>query len=56
MARPSRWHEWAPQLRGAWGLGEPEGAPGARGARSLLVRRARPAVITRVDVAEERMV
>ncbi len=29
-ARPSRWPEWAPHLRGAWGLGDPV-RPGARG-------------------------
>ena len=24
MAEPSRWHEWSPHVRGAWGLGHPE--------------------------------
>ncbi|WP_081690416.1 SRPBCC family protein [Conexibacter woesei] len=24
LAQPGRWHEWAPHVRGAWGLGEPE--------------------------------
>lgn len=36
IARPSRWHEWAPHLHGAWGLGEPEVEVGARGAARLL--------------------
>ena len=36
VARPERWHEWAPHLRGAWGLGEPEVQAGARGAARLL--------------------
>lgn len=36
MARPDRWHEWAPHLRGAWGLGSPEVRPGAVGAVRLL--------------------
>jgi polyketide cyclase/dehydrase/lipid transport protein len=36
LARPARWHEWAPQLRGAWGLGDGEVAVGARVAARLL--------------------
>src|SRR3954451_18585416 len=36
LARPDAWPEWAPHLRGAWGLGEPEVRPGARGAARLL--------------------
>ena len=36
MARPALWSRWAPHLRGAWGLGEPEVEPGARGAARLL--------------------
>lgn len=32
MARPERWAEWAPHVRGAWGLGEPEVEPGRQGA------------------------
>ncbi|HLM50890.1 MAG TPA: SRPBCC family protein [Solirubrobacteraceae bacterium] len=36
MARPARWSEWAPHVRGAWGLGSPEVRPGARGAVRLL--------------------
>jgi hypothetical protein len=27
MARPGRWREWAPHIRGAWGLGDPEVQP-----------------------------
>jgi len=36
LARPARWHEWAPHIRGAWGLGQPEVTRGARGAAKLL--------------------
>jgi hypothetical protein len=36
MARPALWSRWAPHLRGAWGLGEPEIRPGAVGAARLL--------------------
>ena len=36
MARPALWPRWAPHLRGAWGLGDPEVEPGARGAVRLL--------------------
>ena len=36
LARPERWPEWAPHLRGAWGLGSPEVEPGRRGAARLL--------------------
>jgi hypothetical protein len=32
MAEPRRWHEWAPHVRGAWALGEPEIRLGALGA------------------------
>jgi hypothetical protein len=49
MARPGRWHEWAPHLRGAWGLGEPEVEVGARGAARLLGAVPVPAVITAKD-------
>ena len=24
LAQPARWSEWAPHIRGAWGLGAPE--------------------------------
>ena len=46
LARPSRWHEWAPHVRGAWGLGEPEVRAGARGAARLLGVVPVPAVVT----------
>ena len=36
MARPALWPRWAPHLRGAWGLGEPEVEPGSVGAARLL--------------------
>jgi hypothetical protein len=36
MARPRLWSRWAPHLRGAWGLGDPEVEAGARGAARLL--------------------
>lgn len=36
LARPALWPTWAPHLRGAWGLGEPEVEAGARGAVRLL--------------------
>jgi hypothetical protein len=32
IARPARWHEWSPYVRGAEGLGEPEVEAGALGA------------------------
>jgi hypothetical protein len=35
LARPARWPEWAPHLRGAWGLGAPEVRDGALGAARL---------------------
>jgi hypothetical protein len=31
LAQPGRWHEWAPHVRGALGLGSPEVRDGARG-------------------------
>jgi hypothetical protein len=49
LARPARWHEWAPQLRGAWGLGDPEVRTGARGAARLLWAIPVPARILSVD-------
>ena len=36
LARPARWHEWAPHVRGARDLGDPEVREGARGAALLL--------------------
>ena len=49
MARPALWSRWAPHLRGAWGLGEPEVRPGARGAARLLGVLPVPARIVDVD-------
>lgn len=49
LARPDRWHEWAPHVRGAWGLGAPEVREGARGAARLLGVVPVPVRITRVD-------
>jgi hypothetical protein len=48
LARPERWHEWAPHLRGAWGLTADDGevAVGARGAVKLLGAIPVPVVIT----------
>jgi hypothetical protein len=36
VARPALWSCWAPHLRGAWGLGDPEVEPGSVGAARLL--------------------
>jgi hypothetical protein len=36
LARPGRWSRWAPHIRGAWGLGDPEVEPGAVGAVRVL--------------------
>ncbi len=36
IARPDRWHEWSPYVKGARGLGTPEVEQGAHG--SVLVR------------------
>ena len=46
MARPARWHEWAPHVRGARGLGSPEIEPGAHGTVLLLGALPVPARIT----------
>jgi hypothetical protein len=35
LARPDRWHRWAPHVRGAVGLGSPEVTAGSRGAALL---------------------
>ena len=48
-ARPGRWHEWSPHLRGAWGLGEPEVREGATGAVRLLGVVPIPVRIERVE-------
>jgi hypothetical protein len=52
LARPARWHEWAPHVRGGWGLGEPEVRRGALGAVRLLGAIPVPARI--VEVVPER--
>lgn len=49
LARPARWPEWAPHLRGAWGLGTPEVQEGRRGAARLLGVIPVPVRITAVD-------
>jgi hypothetical protein len=49
MAEPRLWSRWAPHLRGAWGLGEPEVTEGARGAVRLLGAVPIPATILAVD-------
>lgn len=36
VAEPARWPEWAPHIRGAWGLGSPEVEAGKRGAARAL--------------------
>ncbi len=48
LARPDRWHEWAPHVRGAWGLGEPEVEEGRRGYARLMGVLPVPARITEV--------
>lgn len=47
LAQPERWHEWAPHVRGAWGLGHPEVQARAVGAARLLGFVPVPAVIVR---------
>jgi hypothetical protein len=49
LAEPGRWHEWAPHIRGAWGLGAPEVRTGARGAVRLASAVPVPARVTSVD-------
>lgn len=46
MARPRRWKEWAPHIRGAWRLGEPEVQVGRRGLVRILGAPLVPARIT----------
>jgi hypothetical protein len=46
LVRPDRWSSWAPHVRGAWGLGDPEVEFGARGAARLLGVVPVPAKIT----------
>jgi len=49
LARPSQWHRWAPHVRGAWGLGEPEVEEGKVGLVRLGGIVPVPARITEVD-------
>lgn len=55
LARPERWHEWAPHLRGAWGLAGDDGevAVGTRGAVRLLGAIPVPVVITAKTLRRE---
>ncbi len=46
VARPDRWARWAPPVRGALGLGEPEVQTGHRGAALLLGAVPVPARVT----------
>ena len=48
ISRPGRWHEWAPHVRGAWGLGDVVRA-GDTGAVRLLGAIPVPVQITAVD-------
>ena len=54
VARPALWSSWAPHRRGAWGLGDPAGEPGAAGAVRLLGIVPVPARILAKDVGAER--
>jgi hypothetical protein len=47
MAEPARWRRWAPHVRGAWGLGDPEVQVGRLGLVRLLGAPVVPARITR---------
>ncbi len=48
VARPDRWHEWSPHVRGADGLGSPQVEAGARGRVILRGGLAVPAEVTEV--------
>jgi hypothetical protein len=48
ISQPGRWHEWAPHVRGAWGL-QRQVRPGDRGAVRLLGAVPVPVEITRVE-------
>jgi hypothetical protein len=52
LACPTRWPEWAPHLRGAWGLGWPQVREGAVGAARLFGVVPLPARISRVNPGE----
>lgn len=49
VARPDRWHEWSPHVRGAEGLGSPEVEAGATGRVILRGGIGLPAEVTEVD-------
>ncbi|WP_210491369.1 SRPBCC family protein [Patulibacter sp. SYSU D01012] len=49
LACPARWEEWAPHVRGAWGLGEREVRAGAWGAVLLFGLAPVPVRVTAVD-------
>ena len=53
LSRPDRWASWAPHLRGASGLGEPEVKPGARGVVRLAGVVPVPATITAKRAGED---
>lgn len=53
LAQPARWSEWAPHIRGAWGLGAPEVRKGARGAVRLLGLFPVPAAIVAKQAGKE---
>lgn len=48
LARPERWHEWAPHVRGAWGLGDPVVEEGRAGYARLFGVLPVPARVTEV--------
>ena len=52
LARPGRWHEWAPHVRGGWGLGHGAVRRGATGAVRLLG--VIPVPVRIVDVVPDR--
>ncbi|MCE5290609.1 MAG: SRPBCC family protein [Nocardiaceae bacterium] len=46
ISQPERWSDWAPHVRGAWGLGTPEVEAGRRGAVRLIGIVPVPAVVS----------
>ena len=52
LACPTRWEEWAPHVRGAWGLGWPQVREGAIGAVRLFGVVPVPARVIRVNPGE----
>lgn len=49
VARPDRWNEWSPYVRGAEGLGSPEVEAGSKGSVILRGGIRLPAEVTAVD-------